>query len=85
MKAEKVNTTLKNLLLRSKSPRENAFFAIFGAILDEIQKMQCTALNIAGVYPAHNICMKPNKIEYTTFKFTAIHPSQDRQHRGRQN
>jgi hypothetical protein len=64
LRIKKVIAMLKNALFRPKSPRENAFFAIFGAILDEIQKMQYRALDIAGVHLIHNIRMGGDKIKY---------------------
>jgi hypothetical protein len=64
MKAKKVIAMLKNAFFRPKSPRENGFFAMFGAILDEIQKMQYRALDIVGAHPVHNIRMRGDKIEY---------------------
>jgi hypothetical protein len=79
---KKVIAMLKNALFRPKSPRENAFFAIFGAILDEIQKMQCPALNITSVRPKAKSCMRADKIECSIMKFTAIHPNEIRLDRG---
>lgn len=64
MKAKKVIAMPENTLFRTKSPRENGLFAIFGVILDNIQKTQYRALDFTGVHSIHNISMRGDKIEY---------------------